>query len=153
MKNNCVDVQILEKRKKKLTSYRGDETFQKKTLWHVTVRRAPVWMPLCFNTPLFSVFPSKSITSVPCWCWPVPCQGPESTRWTWRWCPLTPWSTTRTTIRQAPPSDSPSTSGRTPFKEEELEGTRRARHRHKQGERSCKTQVVDAVQPVTVMLN
>lgn len=151
MKNICVDVQILEKKR----SSPHIEVIRRFKWRHFDMWQWEEHQCKCHSalTLLFSVFPSKSITSVPCWCWPVPCQGPESTRWTWRWCPLTLWSTTRTTIRQAPPSDSPSTSGRTPFKEEELEGTQRARHRHKQGKRSCKTQVVDAVQPVTVMLN
>lgn len=81
------------------------------------------------------VFSSKSIISVPCWCWPVLCQGRGSTRWTWRWCPLTHCSAIRAATRPAPPSDSPSTSGRTPFKEEE-----EWRDTEKDGERETQMQ-------------
>ena len=86
-------------------------------MWVVLIRICcvNVLSDICF------VFSSKSITSAPCWCWPAPCRGPESTRWTWRWCRLTLCSATRAATRPALPSDSPSMWGHTPSKEEEEE--------------------------------
>lgn len=67
------------------------------------------------NTHSPSCLSSKSTISVPCWCWPVQCPAPESTRWTWRWCQWTPCSATTAVL----PSDSPSTLDRTLSKEGE----------------------------------